>query len=116
MLDKEKVIKGLECCLGSNDCDIEPEEDCPYKGMCLCAMALRFDVLTLLKEQEVVKPKTIPEELKLKMWNALYAKEDKLEEKYIGTKEQNSWFLIYRSWLQEGFNLAIKAIADWEGG
>ena len=51
-MDREKVIKGLECCLGSNDCDIEPEEDCPYKGMCLCAMALRLDVLALLKEQD----------------------------------------------------------------
>lgn len=50
-MDMEKVVKGLECCLGSNDCDVEPEEDCPYKGMCLCAMALRLDVLALLKEQ-----------------------------------------------------------------
>ena len=57
-MNREKVIKGLECCLGSNDCDIEPEEDCPYKGMCLCAMALRLDVLALLKEQEAVKPKS----------------------------------------------------------
>ena len=51
-MEREKVIKGLECCLGSNDCDVEPEEDCPYKGMCLCAMALRLDVLALLKEQD----------------------------------------------------------------
>jgi hypothetical protein len=57
MADYEKVIKGLECCLGSNDCDIEPKEDCPYKGMCLCAMALGLDVLALLKEQEAVEPK-----------------------------------------------------------
>ena len=57
-MDREKVIKGLECCLGSNDCDVEPEEECPYKGMCLCAMALRLDVLELLKEQEAVEPKT----------------------------------------------------------
>lgn len=57
MPDKEKVIKGLECCLGANDCDVEPEEDCPYKGMCLCAMALRLDVLALLKEQEAVEPR-----------------------------------------------------------
>ena len=73
------------------------------------------NALKTLKEQDVVKPKIIPEELKQKMWNALYAEEDKLEKKYVGTKEHNSWFLIYRPWLQEGFNLAIKAIADWEG-
>ena len=71
--------------------------------------------LDLLKKQEAVQPKTIPEELKQKMWNALYTEEDKFEGKYVGTKEHNSWFLIYRPWLQEGFNLAIKAIADWEG-
>lgn len=52
MTDLEKVIKGLECCLGSNECDVEPKEDCPYKGMCLCAMALRFDVLALLKDRD----------------------------------------------------------------
>lgn len=57
MPDREKVIAGLECCLGANDCDIEPNEDCPYKGMCLCSMALRFDILALLKEQEVVRCK-----------------------------------------------------------
>lgn len=51
-MNREKVIKGLECCLGSNDCDIEPKEDCPYKGMCLCEMALGIDILSLLKEQE----------------------------------------------------------------
>lgn len=73
------------------------------------------EMCELLKEQEAVEPKTIPEELIHKMWNALYAEENKLEKKYVGTKEHNSWFFIYRPWLQEGFNLAIKAIADWEG-
>jgi len=53
-MDMEKIIKGLECCLGYNDCDVEPNEDCPYKGMCLCAIALRFDVIALLKEQNTV--------------------------------------------------------------
>lgn len=56
MTDREKVIKGLECCLGSNDCDVESKEDCPYKGMCLCAMTLYFDVLALLKKQEAKRP------------------------------------------------------------
>jgi len=65
-MDREKVIKGLECCLGVNDCDIEPVEDCPYKGMCLCAMALRLDVLAMLKEQEAVKP--VLDEQTGRMW------------------------------------------------
>ena len=60
MPNREKILKGLECCLGSNDCDIEPEENCPYKGQCLCAMALHYDILTLLKEQKPVKPIITP--------------------------------------------------------
>ena len=52
MPNMEMVIKGLDCCLGSNDCDIERKEDCPYKGMYLCAMLLRCDILALLKAQE----------------------------------------------------------------
>ena len=111
-MDREQVIKGLKICT-SRPCYCI---DCPYKKeCCLDSQNVMEDALALLEEQEAARPKTIPEELKLKMWNALYAKEDKFEENYIGTKEQNSWFLIYRPWLQEGFNLAIKAIADWEG-
>lgn len=111
MVDREKVIKGFTCCHIDTSCAF-----CPYSDSNTYITDLYKDVLELLKEQEAVAPKTIPEELKQKMWNALYAEEDKFEEKYVGTKEHDSWFLIYRSWLQEGFNLAIKAIADWEDG
>ena len=52
MADREKVIKGLECCLGASDCDIYPKEECPYNGMALCAMCLKYDVMELLKAQE----------------------------------------------------------------
>ena len=56
MPDREKVIKALECCLGTQDCDVEPNEECPYNGMFLCATALHFDVMELLEEQEPVPP------------------------------------------------------------
>lgn len=69
----------------------------------------------LLKEQEAVQQKTIPEELKLKMWNALYAEEDEYEKKFVGKEEHLNWFTVYRPWLQKGFDIAINAIADWEG-
>ena len=114
-IDMEEVIRGLEKCK-RHECD-----DCAEKGAsqapwdCPAYDDFVDSAIALLKEQEVVKSKIIPEELKQKMWNALYAEEDKFEKKYVGTKEHNSWFLIYRPWLQEGFNLAIKAIADWEG-
>jgi len=62
----------------------------------------------LLKEQEV------PEELKHRMWNALYAEEDRFEKKFIGTDAHDAWSNIYRPWLQRGFEIAIKVIAHWE--
>ena len=71
--------------------------------------------IALLKKQEAVKSKTIPEELKLKMWNALYDIEDEYEKKFVGKEEHLNWFTVYRPWLQKGFNIAINAIADGEG-
>ena len=65
--------------------------------------------IKLLKEQE------LPTELKQKMWNALYAEEDEYEKKFVGKEEHLNWFTVYRPWLQKGFDIAINAIADWEG-
>ena len=138
MSDRENVIKDLEICAG-NSCEgcthYEPystDINCSDRLMMDAAKLLkgqeeqiknrdkllknaRAEIRWLIKEQEAIQPKTIPEELKQKMWNALYAEEDKFEEKYVGTIENDSWFFIYRTWLQKGFNLAIKAITDWEG-
>ena len=54
-LDREKVIKGLECCHDTVDC-----RHCPYPCYCEYADAwpkqLMTDALALLKEQEAVKP------------------------------------------------------------
>lgn len=68
-----------------------------------------YDALELLKEQE------LPTELKQKMWNAFYAEEDEYEKKFVGKEEHLNWFTVYRPWLQKGFDIAINAIADWEG-
>ena len=52
MLDKEKVIKGLELCeIGSGDRCYETK--CPYYGKG-CTESLKNDILELLKEQEAV--------------------------------------------------------------
>ena len=67
------------------------------------------ETIILLKEQE------LPTELKQKMWNALYAEEDEYEKKFVGKEEHLNWFTVYRPWLQKGFDIAINAIADWEG-
>lgn len=55
MADREKVIKGLECCTGYCDEDT----GCPYYGdgeSFECEEQLRKDALALLKAQEPVKP------------------------------------------------------------
>lgn len=59
MIDREKVIRGLECCMVGDEhspkCEI-----CPYATMgddtCQTMDALFSDALALLKEQEPVEP------------------------------------------------------------
>lgn len=56
MIDKEKVIKGLETCY----CPPSKCEDCPYHDLSdeqSCSDVLCLDALALLKGQEAVKPK-----------------------------------------------------------
>lgn len=62
--------------------------------------------IELLKKQENVLQK---------MWNALYAEEDRLEEEFVGTDEHDNWFTVYRHWLQNGFEIGLKVIAE-QGG
>ena len=112
-MDRENVIKGLEICTspGTKGCVYDMYEstiECPYAHHG-CRVQMENDALALLKEQE------LPTELKQKMWNALYAEEDKYEKKFVGKEEHLNWFTVYRPWLQKGFDIAINAIADWEG-
>ena len=56
----EKVIKGLECCIGYGIEDTPGCEDCPYNDMgdtCERIRPLYEDTLALLKAQEPVEPK-----------------------------------------------------------
>ena len=53
-MDREKVIKGLECCSNSqkNRCEAN---NCPYwVSECCCIDDMLNDALALLKEQEAV--------------------------------------------------------------
>lgn len=55
MAELEKVIKGIECCLGGSNADAC--EQCPYEDECAHAVGkspspLRRDALSLLKAQE----------------------------------------------------------------
>jgi hypothetical protein len=107
-MDREKVIKGLECHADRTNmsCNIAK---CPYYELDFCGVRLSQDALALLKEHE------LPTELKQKMWNALYVEEDEYEKKFVGKEEHLNWFTVYRPWLQKGFDIAINAIANWEG-
>ncbi len=54
-MDREKVIKGLECCsMRNGTCKYAQEPICPYVESCRAKdySALQRDALELLKEQE----------------------------------------------------------------
>ena len=107
-MDRENVIKGmseLEGFLFKKYDEVSSDETHVWYDRFLAVS----DALALLKGQE------LPTELKQKMWNALYAEEDEYEKKFVGKEEHLNWFTVYRPWLQAGFNIAIDAIADWEG-
>lgn len=57
MTNREKVIKGLECCTARNgNCKYKQEPICPYVEHCRKKdyAALQRDALSLLKEQEAI--------------------------------------------------------------
>lgn len=61
MIDREKVIKALECCLKESDhLYSNPCNGCPYEGQ-ECIDRMKTDALALLKEHEAVKPILIRE-------------------------------------------------------
>ena len=104
-MDREKVINELNDCLENQHISFMDGVGDIYA---VSEETIR-NVIALLKEKE------LPTELKQKMWNALYAEEDEYEKKFVGKVEHLNWFTVYRPWLQKGFDIAINAIADWEG-
>jgi len=55
MIDREKVIKALEICVGETDFSVCVEEECPYIGGSkngYCITNLERDALALLKDQQ----------------------------------------------------------------
>jgi hypothetical protein len=50
MTDREKVIKGLECCIIRHPDDKARWDECPYESA--CCNRLKNDALALLKAQE----------------------------------------------------------------
>lgn len=62
MIEREKVIKALECCLKESDhLDSDPCNGCPYAGK-ECIDRMKADALKLLKEQKPAEP------IKLENW------------------------------------------------
>lgn len=71
----------------------------PYQRQC-------DKILNMIKRLLVVD-----DNLLQKLWNAFYREEDKWEQLLVGTNHDN-WFTTYRPWLQEGFGIAIKVLAQ----
>lgn len=59
MIDREKVIKGLECCKTFGDCS-----KCPYDGTEQNCNSMRREALTLIKELIEGQPSVKPKKLK----------------------------------------------------
>ena len=70
------------------------------------------DAPELLKELK----KTVPEELDLKMWHALFAEEDRCRKHFAKTENNDLLFGHWLPWLRKGFGIAMTAIAEWEEG
>lgn len=67
MPDREKVIKGLECCILRDPDDHARCSQCSYGGNCV--NRLKMDALELLKAQEPVEPEK--RELPFGMYDAV---------------------------------------------
>lgn len=52
LIDREKVIKGIECLLTDGKCDLF---NCPYGEVGSCLNAVLYDAIELLKEQKAQK-------------------------------------------------------------
>ena len=107
MPDREKVIKGLECCHNKNM--LWQHDQCPYHGFDEdCESNLHADALALLKEQEKQNGKCVNE---CECWDAAYerGKQDTLNEQEAVTikKTKEHGFGVYggicpkcRNWIQ----------------
>jgi hypothetical protein len=112
MHDREKVLAALKNCIDEPKCKDCPWEECEGEHEHVEMPKGLVEAVVEMMEGN----KTVPNELKNKMWNALFAKEDKCEKHYAGTENNDTWYLHWRPWLQTGFGVAIDAIAEWEEG
>lgn len=53
----------------------------------------------------------VDEQLMNALWNDFYKEEDKWDKLYASTKNNDNWYLVWRPWMQVGFESAIGTIA-----
>lgn len=98
MTDREKVIKGLECCSSGNMC----KEKCPYDELGCewtdCVRPLAKDALSLLKAQE---PRLLKEDdfVEADDWGSIPAWYE--HNPSLGIKTIDGWGIIKREKLQD---------------
>lgn len=89
-MEREKVIKGLECC---SDAVSECGKNCPYYGIENCQSSMQADALTLLKAQEprVIKVAKYDDEIQSPGMDCFtWIEEREREDVYIGTVNRTS--------------------------
>ena len=62
--------------------------------------------------QEIVKLLRKQEMLTQKMWNALYKAEDEQESKYVGTENNDNWYMVWQKYMQHGFGIALGVVVE----
>ena len=97
LIDADALCENLGFAQNCNDCKIG--KNCTYETFSV------YGICTALADAPTV-------DVLQKLWNALYAEEDKFEKRYIGTPEHDNWFMVYRPWLQDGFQIAIKVLSE----
>lgn len=75
MIDREKVINGLECCIERDPDDHTRCGECPYEST-MCGNRLKIEALALLKAQQ---PRVMTlEEVNALDWDYCYLEEERL--------------------------------------
>ena len=93
MPDREKVIKGLECCTSEQAC-----KGCPYSQSetgHLCSFNCLHDALAMLKEQEGIIKTLEDKNTKLMLLINEYLKKEREAEAVVRCKDCSNWIPGY---------------------
>lgn len=130
MVDREKAIKGLECCILRDPDDKQRCSECHYEGNCV--NRLKMDALTMLKAQEprvitleelsalpIDTPVFIEENNDECGWNVFYGIDEEKDVCFCGFRASADYYDLeeygesWRCWTSRSTNEQREA-APWE--